>query len=60
MAHMGHPLIGDDLYGKGNIMESMMLHSYFVGFLHPIGGEILEFVAQIPKHFKKALGSDVN
>ena len=38
MAYIGHPLIGDTLYGKGksNIIDRQALHSYKISFIHPI------------------------
>ena len=41
-AHIGHPLVGDTLYGaktKGPIC----LHAYYLSFLHPVTKEKLEF-----------------
>jgi len=54
MAHIGCPLIGDNLYGEGNIMESMMLHSYHVAFTHPTTQEFLTFASGIPERFNLA------
>ena len=51
MAHIGCPLIGDSLYGKGNVSESMMLHSYYVAFTHPATQEFLMFETEVPKRF---------
>jgi 23S rRNA pseudouridine1911/1915/1917 synthase len=41
-SHIGHPIVGDKLYGKEN-EEGLMLHSYYVEFVHPITNEKLTF-----------------
>lgn len=40
MSHIGHPLIGDRLYGgKGANIPRQALHAAWLAFLHPISGE---------------------
>lgn len=41
-ANIGHPLVGDCLYGDEK-NKKLMLHSYFIGFYHPTTKEWLEF-----------------
>lgn len=37
MAYVGHPLLGDDLYGGNtNLINRQALHSYKISFIHPI------------------------
>ena len=45
MAYIGHPLVGDWLYGMEdhNIAKRQMLHSCYLSFTHPITGQIMEF-----------------
>jgi 23S rRNA pseudouridine1911/1915/1917 synthase len=59
LAHLGHPLLGDDAYGPGfktkaallpaparealTALGRQALHAYLLGLLHPIRGEYLEF-----------------
>lgn len=45
MAYIGHPLVGDWLYGteNHNIAKRQMLHSCYLCFTHPITGQIMEF-----------------
>lgn len=45
MAYIGHPLVGDWLYGMEdhNIAKRQMLHSCYLCFTHPITGQIMEF-----------------
>lgn len=48
-SHIGHPLLGDDLYGgKRDIMLRQALHAYFTEFLHPATGKPVSFRAPLP------------
>lgn len=43
MAHAGHPLMGDDLYGlEGPWISRQALHAASLGLKHPATGEWLE------------------
>jgi 23S rRNA pseudouridine1911/1915/1917 synthase len=54
MAHIGHPLVGDVVYGKSKIpVARPMLHAYKLGFTHPRSGETMEFTAPVPDDFKE-------
>lgn len=58
MAYIGHPLLGDPLYGprKGmNGLTGQVLHAKELGFVHPITGEYMEFDSELPPEFVKAL-----
>lgn len=64
LAHAGHPLIGDPLYGRGRQRQikglpaelgaflarwhRQALHAYRLGFRHPATGEDLEFESPMP------------
>lgn len=58
LASMGHPLVGDPLYGykkqKFNL-KGQMLHAAVLGFIHPISNEYMELKTDIPKYFKELL-----
>ncbi len=58
-SHLGHPLVGDWLYGNGDIEKMIItrqaLHSGRVEFFHPFSNEKLSFVAEIPEEIKKLL-----
>lgn len=57
MKHIGFPLIGDYLYNPDmEYMTRQALHSYRLQFIHPITGEVMDFVAPLPKDMKKVLG----
>lgn len=59
MSYIGHPLLGDDLYGNGTyhkidsegksiILNRHALHSYRLEFTHPITGEAMDLRADLP------------
>lgn len=41
LAYIGHPIIGDPLYGKGGSQEKMALRAVSLSFKHPLTGELL-------------------
>ncbi len=49
-AHIGHPVVGDPLYGTKLDDFGQRLHAYKLEFIHP-NGEKMEFEAPIPKEF---------
>lgn len=54
MSAIGHPLIGDSLYGStSDFINRQALHCYKLQFLHPINNEFMDFVGEIPLDFKK-------
>ncbi|MCT4682688.1 MAG: pseudouridine synthase, partial [Roseicyclus sp.] len=64
MSHVGHALVGDPVYGgRRKVSEKQLgpalaarlngfprqaLHAARLGFVHPLGGELLEFTADLP------------
>jgi len=55
MAHIGHPVLGDHVYGGGkskpfgdSIIERQMLHAETLAFLHPDTGNPMTFIAPPP------------
>ncbi|MDW8343866.1 MAG: RluA family pseudouridine synthase [Verrucomicrobiae bacterium] len=54
MAHIGHPVVGDPLYGRraANVVARPLLHAYRLRFVHPVSGEVLEFTAPLPPEFE--------
>ena len=60
MDYIGHPVIGDPLYGTGNrrIYDAgQLLHAYKLTFIHPSSGKEMSFTAPLPEHFEKVLSS---
>lgn len=58
MANIGHPLLGDEVYGSGKNayhLEGQTLHAWKLGFLHPRTLEYVEFDAPLPEYFQKLL-----
>lgn len=61
MAHVGHPLLGDEVYGNGknkfeyqnrSILGGQCLHAAEIGFIHPRSGEKMNFRTELPEYFK--------
>jgi 23S rRNA pseudouridine1911/1915/1917 synthase len=61
MAYLGHPLLGDNLYGKdiedNKGMTRAALHAFHLEFEQPITGEKLSFEAELPEDMKTAISS---
>ena len=56
MAYLGHPVAGDDVYGKPlNDFTGQCLHAKKIGFIHPVTGEYLEFDSNLPEYFSNFL-----
>lgn len=56
MAYIGHPVFGDDVYGKASkLCEGQCLHAKKIGFVHPIDGKYYEFDSELPDYFKSVL-----
>jgi 23S rRNA pseudouridine1911/1915/1917 synthase len=71
MASIGHPLLGDSMYGAGfqtkaallgadaraalAVLGRQALHAWVLGFEHPITGETLRFESSPPKDFSRLL-----
>ena len=72
MTSIGHPLLGDEVYGKRNIKEAGLgalpegfygqcLHAYRLCFAHPATDQWVETTAPLPAYFEAILdklGSD--
>ena len=58
MASIGHPLLGDAVYGPARCpyrLEGQTLHAGVLGFVHPRSGKYMEFSAPLPEYFEKLL-----
>lgn len=54
MAHIGHPLIGDDVYGEPTpLISRQALHASEVSFVHPISRESMYFESALPEDMAK-------
>ena len=68
-AHLGHPVLGDPVYGSRSREKSLsrevrerikdirrqMLHARRLAFTHPISGERMEFVASLPEAMSRLI-----
>jgi len=56
-AHIGHPLIGDEMYGAKttDYIKRAALHCRVVKIIHPITNKELTFAAELPDDMKKEL-----
>jgi len=73
MAHIGHPLLGDGVYGSGfrtsakklseearvalNTLNRQALHATSLGFEHPASGEAMQFDSPAPEDFANLLAA---
>lgn len=49
LAYLGHPLLGDAVYGKGSpLLGHHFLHAHHLGFHHPTTGRPMEFKSDLP------------
>ena len=56
MSSMGHPLVGDDLYGgKRDFINRQALHCGTLEFTHPVTSEIITVTAPLPNDIENAV-----
>ncbi len=56
--YIGHPVIGDPLYGKGNKIiynDGQLLFAHAIAFIHPRTKEKVEFSVPLPNYFEDVL-----
>lgn len=55
-AYLGHPLVGDQLYGGStDFIQRQMLHAYQVSLFNPFTAELQTFKAKMPSDFRTVL-----
>ena len=67
MAHIGHPLVGDPVYGRTapmhrEVLKSLgfarqALHAAQLGFIHPVSKENLSFKSALPSDIEELLAA---
>mgnify|MGYP001379746299 CR=1 FL=1 len=58
MAHIGHPLVGDDLYGGSkSLLNRQALHCVLLEMVHPITMEKLSFSSDLLESLKKLMNN---
>jgi 23S rRNA pseudouridine1911/1915/1917 synthase len=60
LASLGHPVVGDDLYGPRRPpspvpLDGLALHAESLGFLHPVSQKRMEFGAALPPRLVRLL-----
>lgn len=58
LASIGHPLLGDSVYGPAKSpyrLNGQTLHAGILGIIHPRTGEYMEFSAPLPDYFEDLL-----
>ncbi len=58
MNYIGHPVIGDPVYGKGNRAlydDGQLLFAHEIHFIHPKTKKEMTFKVDLPKYFKEIL-----
>ncbi len=58
MAHIGHPILGDTVYGAKKAapgLRGQCLHAVGLRFLHPRTGEAVELQCELPEEFQAQL-----
>lgn len=51
MSYLGHPILGDDKYGKKNNFSRLALHAQWIGFQHPQTKKYVDLSLRPPKEF---------
>ncbi|MDD6799390.1 MAG: RluA family pseudouridine synthase, partial [Firmicutes bacterium] len=61
MAHIGHPVLGDEVYGGlrtklgqkyADVLGGQCLHAKTISFIHPETGELMRFDSELPDYFR--------
>jgi 23S rRNA pseudouridine1911/1915/1917 synthase len=53
MKYLGHPILGDDRYGRKETFGRLALHAQSISFIHPITKNFMEFSCPVPEEFLK-------
>lgn len=62
MSYLGHPIAGDEVYGKSRknefpFLKGQCLHARTLGFFHPTLKKHMRFSSNLPEYFQKVLDS---
>ncbi|MBQ1524477.1 MAG: RluA family pseudouridine synthase [Firmicutes bacterium] len=63
MTSIGHPLLGDTVYGPAKQpykLNGQMLHAGILGFVHPVTGQYMEFETEPPEEYLTTLKKLMN
>jgi len=64
--HLGHPIIGDERYGRDDVnatfrqkgYKRMFLHAKTLAFSHPLTGELMKIHAPLPEQLEMLLANE--
>lgn len=51
LKHLGHPILGDPVYGVRGAFSRHLLHAWKLSFLHPSTGQTVSFCSPVPSDF---------
>lgn len=56
-AHFGHPIVGDELFGRGAdpVLDRLFLHAHHLEFTHPVSNERLCYESPLPVELSRYL-----
>jgi 23S rRNA pseudouridine1911/1915/1917 synthase len=60
MAYIGHPLLGDEMYGGPSLMFRPALHSARLQLRQPVSKNELIFTAQLPDDMNALIGAKID
>lgn len=58
MSHIGHPLLGDPVYGfkkQRFNLQGQLLHAKILGFIHPTKNTYMQFESELPDYYVNVL-----
>lgn len=55
LSFLGHPILGDEKYGRKESFPRLALHAYKLGLVHPRTNKFMEFSTPIPGKFLEAV-----
>ena len=59
LAYIGHPILGDAVYGTKKGLSRQALHAQIIGFRHPKNGKYMEFKSPIPPDIENLIREEV-
>jgi 23S rRNA pseudouridine1911/1915/1917 synthase len=58
LSNLGHPVVGDTLYGaRGGMLDRNFLHAFRIRFRHPRSGERMDISAPLPAELQAFLNA---
>lgn len=59
-SHIGHPVLGDSLYGKAETFPRMALHATCLAFEHPYTGNLMAIRSYLPREISQVFRDKKN